>query len=176
MEKLHSSLSKGVRLVQWREPQWPGGADSPSLHLSMREALACCHAAGAMMLVNSVHPKAWWEEADGVHLRASEARSFLQTGTHPFPDKRSKLIGVSAHNIDEITIARELGADFAVLSPVMSTLSHPGLSGMGWETFTRYLGDAGLPIYAMGGLNRLHLGQAKSLGAHGIAGIRGLLG
>jgi 8-oxo-dGTP diphosphatase len=176
MDKLRISLSKGIRLVQWREPEWPDGADSPSLHFAMQEALACCHAAGARMLINSVHPMAWWQEADGVHLRACEARTYQQTGTTPFPDKNLKLIGVSTHNINEITIARELGADFAVLSPVLPTLSHPGLSGIGWIGFSDCLADAGLPVYAMGGLDRSHLEQAMSLGAHGVAGIRGLLG
>ena len=176
MEKLRTSLDKGIRLVQWREHDWPGGTDAPSLQDAMREALACCHAAGARLLINSRHPASWWQEADGVHLRAEQARSFHQSKTPPIPNQHEKLIGVSAHNIDEISIARELGADFAVLSPVLPTASHPGEAGMGWDSFARCLADAGLPIYAMGGLNRTHLEQARSLGAHGIAGIRGLLG
>ena len=175
MDKLRLSLAQGVRLVQWREPLWPGGADVPSLHDAMQEALASCHAAGASMLVNSVHPKSWWQEVDGVHLRSADARAFQQSGVSPFPDPSGKRIGVSVHDIDEIKTAREIGADFAVLSPVLPTLSHPGQPGMGWEAFARCLTDAGLPVYAMGGLNHSHMDLAKSLGAHGIAGIRGLL-
>lgn len=175
MDKLRLSLAQGVRLVQWREPLWPGGADVPSLHAAMQEALASCHAAGASMLVNSVHPKSWWQEVDGVHLRSADARAFQQSGVSPFPDPSGKRIGVSVHDIDEIKTAREIGADFAVLSPVLPTLSHPGQPGMGWEAFARCLTDAGLPVYAMGGLNHSHMDLAKSLGAHGIAGIRGLL-
>ena len=175
MDKLRLSLAQGVRLVQWREPLWPGGADVPSLHAAMQEALASCHAAGASMLVNSMHPKSWWQEADGVHLRSDDARAFQQCGASPFSAPTGKRIGVSAHNIDEIKTAREIGADFAVLSPVLPTLSHPGQPGMGWEAFARCLTDAGLPVYAMGGLNHSHMDLAKSLGAHGIAGIRGLL-
>ena len=175
MDKLRNSLAQGVRLVQWREPAWPDGPDTDSLHEAMREALACCHAASARMLINSAHPKSWWQEADGVHLRALDARAFQQSAISPLPDKTGKYIGVSAHDVDEVRIARELGADFAVLSPVLSTPSHPGQQGMGWETFARCLSDAGLPVYAMGGLSRSHLERAQSLGAHGVAGIRSLL-
>ena len=175
MDRLRKTLAQGIRLVQWREPAWPGGADANTLHEAMREALAYCHAAGARMLINSVHPKTWWQEADGVHLRAGDARAFQQSGISPMSDKTGKHIGVSAHDVDEITLARELGADFAVLSPVLPTPSHPGQPSMGWDAFTRCLSDAGLPIYAMGGLDRSHLAQARSLGAHGVAGIRGLL-
>lgn len=174
--KLRSSLARGIRLVQWREPDWPGGAAAPTLYAAMQEALAYCHAAGARMLINSMHPATWWHEADGVHLRAGHARAYQQSGTSPFSDQADKSIAVSAHDVDDIRIARELRADFAVLSPVLPTQSHPGQPGMGWESFAQCLNDAGLPVYAMGGLNRSHLAQAKSLGAHGIAGIRGLLG
>lgn len=176
MDKLRLSLAQGVRLVQWREPAWPGGSDANDLHAAMLEVLACCHAAGARLLINSVHPEAWWQEADGVHLRAEQAQAFRLSANSPLANHTGKIIGVSAHNVEEIALARELGADFAVLSPVLPTLSHPGQPGMGWEAFARCLSDAGLPIYAMGGLNRSHLEQAKSLGAHGVAGIRGLLG
>lgn len=176
LDKLRQSLDKGVRLVQWREPDWPDGTDAPSLLTAMREALACCHAAGARMLINSVHPSSWWEQADGVHLSAAAARACQQTGAAPLATRSGKLVGASAHHADELAMAHKIGADFAVLSPVLPTLSHPGEPGMGWEQFSVCLQDAGLPVYAMGGLGRSHLAQAQSLGAHGIAGIRGLLG
>jgi len=69
-----------------------------------------------------------------------------------------------------------LQADFAVLGPVLPTDSHPGEPTLGWAGFERLNLHAGLPIYALGGQTPATLTLAQSRGAHGIAGIRQLLG
>lgn len=169
--KLDRALAQGLKLVQWREPAWPEGADAASLHAAMQEALARCRRAGARLLVNSVHPQAWWNEADGVHLRAADAKA-LQTRPAA---AEGKLVGVSAHTHAEVVHARELGADFAVLGPVLPTASHPGQPAIGWDGFVQHNRDAGLPVFALGGQSPDTLCDAQQHGAHGIAAIRGLI-
>lgn len=66
-----------------------------------------------------------------------------------------------------------LGMDFAVLGPVKRTASHEDGSPLGWEEFTKLARGAGLPVYAIGGLSREDLEQARLAGAHGIAMISG---
>lgn len=172
LDRLDRALAGGLKLVQWREPAWPDGPASASLHDAMRRALALCRKAGARMLVNSAHPASWWREADGVHLRAADAAA-LQ-GRPELAD--GALVGVSTHTPAEVAHARELGADFAVLGPVAATASHPDQAPMGWDGFVLNSADAGLPIYALGGQSPATLRDAQQHGAHGIAAIRGLLG
>ncbi|WP_459616819.1 Nudix family hydrolase [Bordetella sp. 2513F-2] len=171
LQRLDAALARGLKLVQLREPQWPGGPDAASLHEAMHAVLERCRAAGARLLVNSVHPQAWWREAGGVHLRAADAAA--QPGR---PDLGpGALVGVSAHDAAEIARARQLEADFAVLGPVLPTPSHPGQPGLGWPGFEAALRDAGLPVYALGGQSADTRIEARRHGAHGIAGIRGII-
>jgi len=170
LARLDASLATGVRLVQWREPAWPDGPDAPDLHDIMQRTLARCRASKARLLVNSVHPRTWWREADGVHLRAADAAA---------RDARPNIgpggwVGVSAHDAKQLTKARTLNADFAVLGAVCATPSHPGQPGMGWTRFSKLANEAGLPVYALGGQSPDTLDQARRHGAHGIAAIRGL--
>ncbi|ARP75136.1 Nudix family hydrolase [Bordetella genomosp. 6] len=169
--RLQAALEGGLKLVLLREPDWPGGADASSLREAMQAILAQCRAAGARLLVSSRHPQAWWSEADGVHLTARDAQALKQRPALP----EGALVGVSAHGHAEIVHARDLGADFAVLGPVLATASHPGQAPLGWSGFAAGIRDAGLPVYALGGQSPATLAEARLHGAHGIAGIRGLL-
>ncbi|TAL99688.1 MAG: NUDIX hydrolase, partial [Pusillimonas sp.] len=85
------------------------------------------------------------------------------------------LVGVSAHSAQDLAAARTLNADFAVLGHVLETPSHVGEPGMGWERFASLVKGSGLPVFAIGGQSGATLAVAREHGAHGIAGMRGLL-
>ena len=72
--------------------------------------------------------------------------------------------------------AEALGLDFAVLSLVLPTRSHPDADPLGWDRFSRIVGNARIPVYALGGMHNGLLAQAWQSGAQGIAGIRGFWG
>jgi 8-oxo-dGTP diphosphatase len=167
-QRLAQGLKEGVKLLQWREPGWPDGPASTSLKTAFDAVLAQCHAAGARVVVNSVHPSAWCAQGDGMHLRAADAKGFSVRPELP----AGHLVGVSTHDLSELQHARKLEADFAVLGPVLPTASHPDHPGIGWEEFTRLNQQAGLPVYALGGQSAETLAQAKSVGGHGFAGLR----
>lgn len=169
---LQQQLDQGIRLVQLREPAWPEGPAAASLKTIFERAIALCHAAGARVLINSVHPKAWWKLADGVQLRAQDA---MLADARPLP-REHYLVGVSAHNLADALYAQVLGADFVVLGHVLDTPSHPDQPALGWAQFADIAQEAGLPVYAIGGQSQATLGTAHEHGAHGIAAIRGLAG
>lgn len=170
LETLQQQLDRGIRLVQLREPTWPAGPADPTLKTVFDRAIERCHKAGARVLINSVHPKAWWKQADGVQLRAQDA---LLSDERPLPEDRY-LVGVSAHHTADVLYAQVLGADFVVLGHVLDTPSHPGEAALGWESFAGIAREAGLPVYAIGGQSIATLETAREHGAHGIAAIRGL--
>ena len=168
MQKLESALKRGIQLVQFREPALMAES-GPDAHEAFKRVVQLCHRFGARCLVNSCHPESWWPQADGVHFRAADARLRAQAARPP------GLLGVSAHKENDLKAARELNADFAVLGHVFETPSHPGQPGMGWANFSSLRNDAGLPVFAIGGLSADTLPVARQHGAHGIAGIRHLL-
>ncbi len=173
LHRLDAALAHGLRLVQLREPAWPEGPDAASLHAALGAVMQRCHDAGARVLVNSAHPRGWWTEADGVHLRTADAAALAgQEAALRASLRPHGLIGVSTHDREEVTVARELGADFIVAGPVAATASHPGEPGVGWDGFEAIIADAGVPAYALGGQGPATLANAREHGAHGVAAIR----
>jgi 8-oxo-dGTP diphosphatase len=81
------------------------------------------------------------------------------------------LLGCSCHNLQELALACALSADFAILSPVAPTPSHPGGQILGWDNFRALAQCSNIPVYAMGGLALEDLSVAQNAGARGIAGI-----
>jgi len=108
-------------------------------------------------------------DADGVHLASNEINSIpsvrqwfrLQSGQGQQPEQLSvqtatpptKSISVSCHNADELEAAHSFGADYAMLSPVFPTHSHPGAAHLGLDTFQTLADAAQLPIIALGGIS-----------------------
>jgi 8-oxo-dGTP diphosphatase len=86
------------------------------------------------------------------------------------------LVGASCHSADELRRAEALGADFAVLGPVLPTPTHPGTPVLGWAGFRRHASEARIPVFALGGLRESDRGDALDSGAHGLAMIRGAWG
>ncbi len=162
---LEASLEAGIRLVQLRARE----LDAALLPGLAAEARALCHRFGARLLLNAAPGLAERVGADGVHLRAAYLARRLQR-----PLDASRLVGVSCHTLGELQAAARLGADFAMLSPVRATASHPGAQPLGWARFAERVDAAALPVYALGGLHRQDLVQAVAHGAQGVAAIRGL--
>ena len=102
----------------------------------------------------------------GLHLSAQAA---CLLDDRPFT--RDFLLGVSCHDVHELQIAQRLDADFALLSPVQQTQSHPHSTPLGWDQFSTLVDQINIPVYALGGLKQDHLVEAKQHGAQGLAGI-----
>lgn len=190
LHRLDAALRSGIRLVQFREPEWEATASSADQREALKTAflktLALCHQFGAQCLINSVHPKEWWSLADGVHLRATDARHLASQVATPLTADiahadpavgvaNSALVAVSAHNEDDIAAAIALNASFVVIGHVLATPSHPNETPLGWERFQELAQAAGRPAFAIGGQSEQHFAQATQASAHGIAGIRQLV-
>lgn len=167
-QKFERLLQQGVKLFQFREPKWADGIGSVSLKTLFEKMLAKCHEHHAKLIVNSAHPRAWWNMADGVQLRAQDA---VQLEERPLDEE--KLVGVSCHHLGDILYANHLNADFMVLGHVEATPSHPNEEPLGWEQFQQFAQEAGRPVFAIGGQSLTSLRKAREYGAHGVAFMRG---
>lgn len=119
----------------------------------------------ARVLVNGSVELARAAGADGVHLDAAHLAGLRQ---RPEVD----WVGASCHNEAELARAAKIGADFALLSPVLPTLTHPGAATLGWETFAAWAGASAIPVYGLGGLTAADVDLATRHGAHGVALLR----
>ena len=84
-------------------------------------------------------------------------------------------ISASCHSSVELKKAEDLGCEFALLSPVVATNSHPDADSLGWEKFSTLVKLAKLPVYALGGMTLADIEQAHQFGAQGIAAISAFL-
>lgn len=125
--------------------------------------------AATRLLVNGVTQRvealpAWV----GLHLNAREVAE-----TQGRPVSPQRLLSCACHDEREIERAEALGADLAYVGPVKATPTHPEATPLGWGGFRALSERTHLPLYAIGGLSRADLAEARAAGAVGVAGIRG---
>lgn len=165
LARLDSALEGGVRLAQLRAH---GLSDGAYGRLA-RRAFDLCERRGARLMLNAPLAKAGELPSHGLHL---SGRRMWTLGERPHAD--GLLIGASCHNRRDLDQAGCLGLDYALLSPVKPTRTHPGAVPLGWEGFAALAEGAALPVFALGGLRPADVGTAIAHGAQGIAAIRGL--
>jgi len=162
LARLDRALAGGLKLLQVREK----AMSAESLLRLAGEVVRRAHACGARVLVNGDATLAQRAGADGLHLTSAQLLQFRERPV-------SMLIGASCHDAVELARAHALGADFAVLGPVLPTPSHAGAAAIGWDRLSLLLESCPLPVYALGGLQPSDLDAAAQRGAHGISLMRG---
>lgn len=162
-ERIVHAIQSGERLLQLRLPLWP--------HAAVREFAAAllplAREHGAQLLLNADVEGALALDM-GVHLTGAQLAAL---DGRPLPLQQT--VGASCHDAAQLAKALQLGVDFATLSPVMVTASHPDGIPLGWDHFQMLAEAAAMPVYALGGMSPAQLAQARAAGAQGVAGIRG---
>jgi len=163
--QLQRRLDNGIRLVQLRAK----GLSEASYRLLAEQVIEQCRLSGARVLLNADPGLAVQLGADGIQLGSQRLQQVDERG---LPDKL--LLGASCHTAEELAHAQAIGADFALLSPVKPTASHPGAPALGWTAFAQQIAACAMPVYALGGMTPADLDEAIAQGAQGIAAIRAL--
>jgi 8-oxo-dGTP diphosphatase len=146
-------------LVQIREK----GLDPLRVQHVLSRALVRAEPFGSRVVVNSDCGR--FPQCGGVHLTA---RALMQATARP----AGELVGASCHDEAELEQARKVGVDYAVVGPVKPTASHPDAKPLGWTRFEQLVDGRPMPVYAIGGLTRADLAEARARGAHGVALMR----
>lgn len=161
LTRLQARLDAGLKLVQLREKDM----SREELRSLAQRVVALAHARGVKVLLNGDVSLAQEVGADGVQLTSTQLSDMKE---RPDVDR----CAASCHNAQELRRAEALGCDFALLSPVLPTRSHPGAPHLGWENFAAIAAGSTIPVYALGGLNQEDMQIAWKHGAHGIALLR----
>ena len=161
MRRLEAALHNGLRLIQLREKNYSREA-LRELALKM---LPLLRQHDARLIINADIELCKKIGADGVQLTGAQLAELNER-----PDVY--WCAASCHNAEELRRAEELGCNFALLSPVLATQSHPGAPYLGWENFATIAAGSSIPVYALGGLTQADMETAWRHGAHGIALLR----
>jgi thiamine-phosphate pyrophosphorylase len=111
-------------------------------------------------------------DADGVHLGQGDmplniARRILG------PDK---IIGVSAHTIEQALKAQAVGADYIGVGAIFSTSTKKDANSVTIESLEEIKKSVNIPVVAIGGINYLNAKEVIGTGIDGIAVISAILG
>ncbi|OOG23604.1 DNA mismatch repair protein MutT [Thioalkalivibrio denitrificans] len=164
LRQLSKRLGRGdIRLMQLRAPS----LDRERFAQLAVRAVPLARSNGVRILLNADPDLAVASGADGVHLNSRRLNAW------DIDTKRDGLLlSASVHDRTELELAREAGADFAFISPVLPTATHPESDPLGWEGFAELARLAVMPVYALGGVEPGDLARTRDLGGQGVAGIR----
>jgi len=166
LNKLQRALDDDISLVQLRLKA--GDIKPDSVAELIEQASLLCRESGAKVLLNIADcylPEISASvEYDGIHADSHTLKTLTQR-----PD--CQLFSASCHNQQELEKAMQLQADFAVLSPVQKTASHPEMEAMGWQEFSQLAENCSMPVFALGGVSSDDMEKSWVQGAQGIAAI-----
>ncbi len=163
--RVHAALKGGAALVQYRCKKATADIDTA------RELAALCHDFRVPFLVNDSAKLALACDADGVHLGqgdqpVAEARRQLGAG---------KLLGVSAHTVEQALKAEMQGADYLGVGSIFATHSKDDAHPAGLETLKKIRKAVKIPLIAIGGIDAGNCADVIAAGADGVAVISAVM-
>jgi 8-oxo-dGTP diphosphatase len=165
LRRLEQALEAGIRIVQLRAH----GLEVSQYRALAEAACGLCEQMGACLVLNRPAVDLPNLLGHGLHFSSRRLMELKER-----PADTHLLLGASCHNREQLQQAERLGFDYALLSPVLPTASHPDAKPLGWEQFADLVEEAGLPVYALGGLGPRDMPRVRSCYGQGIAAIRGL--
>ncbi len=166
--QVEKALLGGVSFVQLREKQLP----YEEFLAQAKEIRALCARYGVPFVINDHVGIAWKTDADGVHIGQDdmdirEARRILG------PDK---IIGASAHTVEQAVTAQEQGADYLGAGAVFPTASKQDAGKLSKETLQAICRAVEIPVVAIGGINAQNIVELAGSGIAGVAVISAIFG
>lgn len=103
--------------------------------------------------------------ADGVHIgqgdeAINEARKKLN---------KNKIIGLSAHTVEEAILAEKNGADYIGVGAVFNTSTKSDAASVDLDTLRDICSSVNIPVVAIGGINEDNIIDLKGSGIDGVA-------
>lgn len=158
---VEESLEGGATFLQLREKD----LDKEHFLMEAKKLKDLCHRHHVPFVINDNVEIAVVADADGVHLgqhdmNPLEARKILGP---------EKIIGVSAHNVDEAILAEKNGADYLGTGSVFTTTTKNNAGHISFDTVKQITEAVSIPVIAIGGITEENVPELKGLGLCGIA-------
>ena len=166
MEQVAAAIDGGAGVVQLREKH----LDEVAFLAEAERFVALCREKGAVSIINDNVEIAARTGADGVHvgqedLAAGRARELLG------PDR---LIGVSAHSVEEALAAQAAGADYLGVGAAFVTGTKTDATPITRETIRAITAAVDIPVVAIGGISRENILELAGCGLDGVAVVSAL--
>ena len=164
--RVSEAMEGGAQVVQLREKH----LSHEAMLRAAERFVALCRSHGAVSIINDDVEAAAASGADGVHvgqedLEAGRARALLG------PDK---LIGVSAHNVEEALAAQAAGADYLGVGAAFVTGTKSDAAPISRETIRAITAAVDIPVVAIGGIGPENILDLAGCGLDGVAVVSAL--
>ncbi|MEZ0323051.1 MAG: thiamine phosphate synthase [Hydrogenothermaceae bacterium] len=161
LDQIKVVLDKGVRLIQIREKDLP----DDELYRLVENTLEIAKGYDVKIFINSRVDVAVLLGLYGVHL--PEKSLPIKSVKHKFSNL---VIGKSCHTIEEAVKAQEESADYIFFSPVFEVEGKG--KPVGLDGLRELVKKVTIPVYALGGINKMNIKEVLDTGVYGVAGIR----
>jgi len=164
-EVLRDALEGGVTLFQFREKGEGSVEGEEKLQLA-KDLQRICNEYQVPFIVNDDIDMAIELDADGVHIGQEDEEIELVR-----KKIGNRILGVSAHSIQEAEIAIQKGADYIGVGPMYQTSTKPDAKEVQGPNGIKTMRTAGIsiPIVGIGGITEGNAKEVISAGADGIA-------
>ena len=166
LAQVEAAIEGGAAFVQLREKH----LDDKAFLAEAERFVALCRRKGVVSIINDNVEIAARTGADGVHvgqedLAAGRVRDVLG------PDK---IIGVSAHNVEEALAAQAAGADYLGTGAAFVTGTKTDAKPISRDTIRAICDAVDIPVVAIGGITRDNILELKGCGLDGVAVVSAL--
>ena len=166
LAQVEAAIDGGATIVQLREKH----LDEDAFLKEAERFVALCRRKGVISIINDNVEIAVRTSADGVHvgqedLEAGRARALLG------PDR---IIGVSAHNVEEALAAQAAGADYLGTGAAFVTGTKTDAKPISRETIRAVTAAVDIPVVAIGGISRDNVLELAGCGLDGVAVVSAL--
>ena len=166
LAQVEDAVDGGATFVQLREKH----LNEEAFLAEAERFVALCRRKGVVSIINDNVGIAAKTGADGVHvgqedLAAGRVRQLLG------PDK---IIGVSAHTVEEALAAQAAGADYLGTGAAFVTGTKTDAKPISRETIRAICAAVDIPVVAIGGITRDNILELKSCGLDGVAVVSAL--
>ena len=156
----------GPRLIQVRDKHL---TDAAYLQWAQAVVQAAARSGKQVLLNRGLDRLSDWLQRTGAHGVHLDSASLMAAHERPVAD--DVWLSASCHNAEEMLQAGTIAVDFAVVSPVQKTKTHPDAAPLGWEAFGALCDLASFPVFALGGVDAADRRQAWEQGGQGVAMI-----
>ncbi|MFE0558554.1 thiamine phosphate synthase [Paenibacillus sp. NPDC058910] len=169
---VQEALAGGATMVQFREKGHGSLVGVPMIQLA-RRIQDQCRQAGVPFIVNDDVELALKLNADGVHIGQDD-----ESAASVSQRIGNRILGVSAHTVEEARRAILHGADYLGIGPIYPTRSKDDAKAVQGPAFLRELREAGidLPLVGIGGITVERVEEVTGAGADGVAVISAVTG
>lgn len=166
-DDVEKAILGGVTMVQLREKN----IDNDSFIELAKKVKQVCNKYKVPFIINDNLEVALAVDSDGIHIGQDDLpASLVRQKIGP-----NKILGVSAHNLDEAIAAKKAGATYLGAGAMFSTTTKDNTTNLSIEQLQTITKNVDIPVVAIGGINYDNCLSLKNCNLAGIAVVSAIM-